>query len=112
MWMPTCGARPWVCWAASIFQLQRRSVPSRGLWKIDMRTKESLPALRRILKSQPREGRGEAVCDVIYHIGPAAAALAPDVVELMAIPDADLQWAASDALGALGVSDPVVVNAL
>jgi HEAT repeat protein len=79
-----------------------------ALWKIDRRVSESLPALARIFDEYD-----QAVCDVICELGPAAAPLLPKLIEVMQSEDSwDLQWAASDALGAIASADPSVVEAL
>lgn len=81
---------------------------SKALWKIDRRVSESLPALARIFDEYD-----EAVCDVICELGPAAAPLLPKLIEVMQNEDSwDLQWAATDALGAIASADPSVVEAL
>lgn len=81
---------------------------SKALWKIDRRVSESLPALARVFDEY-----GEAVCDVIYELGPAAAPLLPKLIVALQDQDSwDLQWAAADALGAIASADPPVMEAL
>lgn len=80
---------------------------ARALWKIDRRVDDSLPALARAF-----EDHGEAVCDVICEIGPAASPLVHLLVRALEMDDWDLQWAAADALGAIASSDPEVLEVL
>jgi HEAT repeat protein len=78
-----------------------------ALWKIDKSFEYSVVHLQRVF-----DGNGESICDLICEVGPAAAALLPEVVAALCADDWDLQWAAADALGAVASSDPIVVAAL
>jgi HEAT repeat protein len=82
-----------------------------ALWKIDRRVDESLAALANLMKS-PGVGVGEVVCDALYRIGRAAAPMTGLVLDMLAIEDYDLQWAAADALGAIAAPDPKAIDSL
>jgi HEAT repeat protein len=82
-----------------------------ALWEIDQRVDESLPALAELMKT-PGIGTGEIVCDAVYHIGRAAAPLTSLVLDMLAVEDYDLQWAAADALGAIASTEPPVIDSL
>jgi HEAT repeat protein len=81
-----------------------------ALWKIDRRVDKSLPRLKQLLADG--DMLPESFCDVLYQIGPAASALAPEVVALLSLPNWDAQWAAADALGEIASTDPGCVTAL
>lgn len=73
-----------------------------ALWRVDRRIDVALPHLARLLPDF-----GETVCDAITQIGPAAAPLLDQVLAALdSDDDWDLQWAAADALGCMGSSDP------
>jgi HEAT repeat protein len=73
-----------------------------ALWRVDRRIDVALPHLERLLPDF-----GEEVCDAITQIGPAAAPLLDQVLAALdSDDDWDLQWAAADALGCMGSSDP------
>jgi HEAT repeat protein len=80
---------------------------AEALWRVDHRIEEALPHLARLFPDC-----GEAVCDAITVIGPAAAPLMGQVIEALQSDDWDLQWAAADALGYMGSSDPAVLATL
>ena len=82
-----------------------------ALWRIDRRVDESLSALANLMKT-PGPGVAETICDAVYQIGPAAAPLTDLVLNLLAVEDYDLQWAATDALGAIASADPKVLDSL
>lgn len=78
-----------------------------ALWRVDRCIDEALPHLARLFPDF-----GETVCDAITQIGPAAAPLIGQVLAALESDDWDLQWAAADALGFMGSSDPAVVARL
>lgn len=80
---------------------------ARALWRVDRRIDVALPHLARLFPDF-----GETVCDAITQIGPAAAPLIDQVLAALESDDWDLQWAAADALGCMGSSDPVVLATL
>jgi HEAT repeat protein len=80
---------------------------AKALWRVDRRIDVALPQLARLFPDF-----GETVCDAITQIGPAAAPLMDQVLAALESDDWDLQWAAADALGCMGSSDPVVLATL
>lgn len=78
-----------------------------ALWRIEGCADSILPAMRRVF-----DNNGEAVCDLICELGPAASPLIPDVINAMVDESWDLQWAAADALRAIASSDDVVLGSL
>jgi HEAT repeat protein len=80
---------------------------AKALWKIARRADESLPELARVF-----DDCDESVCDVICEIGPPAAPLIPFVIRALNSGSWDLQWAATDALGAISSRDPDVLGVL
>lgn len=83
---------------------------AEAIWVISGNADGFLPALRRLLIA-PEVGAATA-CNVVSSIGPAAAPLATELVQLLKVPDWDLQWATAEALGATRSGDPKVVRAL
>jgi HEAT repeat protein len=80
---------------------------AKALWRIAGRAAEAVPELARVFDDSE-----ESVCDAICEIGPAAEPLVDKVIGALDSGDWDLQWAAADALGAIGSSRPDVVAAL
>jgi HEAT repeat protein len=80
---------------------------AEALWRVDRRIDVALPHLARLFPEY-----GETVCDAITQIGPAAGPLIDQVIEALQTDDWDLQWAAADALGYMGSSDPAVLATL
>jgi HEAT repeat protein len=78
-----------------------------ALWRVDRRIDVALPHLARLFPDF-----GETVCDAISQIGPAAAPLIDQVLAALESDDWDLQWAAADALGSMGSSDPAALATL
>jgi HEAT repeat protein len=78
-----------------------------ALWRVDRRIDVALPHLARLFPDF-----GETVCDAISQIGPAAAPLIDQVLAALEADDWDLQWAAADALGSMGSSDPAALATL
>lgn len=78
-----------------------------ALWALDKRVGPLLPALERVF-----DDNGEAVCDLVCTIGPAAAPLLPKLIGALSEENWDLQWAAADALGAVASSEPSVMETL
>lgn len=78
-----------------------------ALWRVDRRIDVALPHLARLFPDFD-----ETVCDAISQIGPAAAPLIDQVLAALESDDWDLQWAAADALGSMGSSDPAALAAL
>lgn len=80
---------------------------AEALWRVDRRIDVALPRLARLFPDF-----GETVCDAITQIGPAAAPLMDQVLAALESDDWDLQWAAADALGCMGSSDPATLAPL
>lgn len=80
---------------------------AEALWRVDRRIDVALPHLARLFPDF-----GETICDAITQIGPAAAPLLDQVLAALESDDWDLQWAAADALGCMGSSDPAVLAKL
>jgi HEAT repeat protein len=80
---------------------------AEALWRVDRRIDVALPHLARLFPDF-----GETVCDAISQIGPAAAPLIDQVLAALQSDDWDLQWAAADALGSMGSSDPAALATL
>jgi HEAT repeat protein len=78
-----------------------------ALWRVDRRIDVALPHLARLFPDF-----GETVCDAISQIGPAAAPLIDQVLAALESDNWDLQWAAADALGSMGSSDPAALATL
>ena len=78
-----------------------------ALWRVDRHIDVALPHLARLFPDF-----GETVCDAITQIGPAAAPLIDQVLAALESDDWDLQWAAADALGCMGSSDPAALAKL
>lgn len=79
-----------------------------AIWRIEKRADLVLPTLRRLF-----EDWGEAVCDIVYLMGPDAGPLLPELLDAMAQDDYwDLQWAAADAIGSVASANPQTMAAL
>jgi HEAT repeat protein len=103
------NARQAVPFLLDILRSEDHLIPAaEALWKIDQRVGEALPLLAKAF-----DEHGEAVCDAVCEIGPAAAPLIPRLIEALKSADYwDLAWAAADALGHIRSGDPAVVSAL
>ncbi len=77
-----------------------RLVVAEVLAPVPELTEVLVPVLLEIMSTDLAE---KGVCDVFYRMGPRAKAAIPELVELLHFPDYDVQWAASDALGAMGL---------
>jgi HEAT repeat protein len=86
------------------------SSAAEAIARIDRQVDKAFPRLKELLESG--EIHPETFCDVIYRIGPAAASFTNEIVQLLAGPDWDTQWAAADALGSIASTDPVCILAL
>lgn len=80
---------------------------AEALWRVDRRIDVALPHLARLFPDF-----GETVCDAISQIGPAAAPLIDQVLAALESDDWDLRWAAADALGSMGSSEPAALATL
>lgn len=67
------------------------------IWKISHNLDLIMPLLIDLAKEPSEE-----LCDLIYDIGPDAAPIVPFLRKALDDADADLRWAAVDALGAIG----------
>jgi HEAT repeat protein len=70
---------------------------ARAIWKITGRIDLVQPVLGKLL-----EKPSEELCDLICEIGPDASFAVSSLIKALRIEDADLRWAAVDALAAIG----------
>jgi HEAT repeat protein len=91
-------------------EMEPDSAIARAIWRISGQKERVIRLLVRLMDDPSREG--EEVCDLIYELGPDASATVPALVRALRVNEADLRWAAVDALGAIGPKAAEAVPAL
>jgi HEAT repeat protein len=85
---------------------------AEAIWRISGDASQATPILIRSLTSG-HIAAPEAACDALYYMGAAATQAVPSVIEVLASSDNyDLNWAITDALGAIGMASPEALNQL
>lgn len=77
----------------------KNEIVVKAIWRITRDIEIVRPMLSKLFESP-----NEETCDLVYDIGPGAAFLLSQLIRAANSPDADLRWAAVDAISALGVA--------